>query len=202
MCLIIQVTTDYISRLLKKQNKHTTQKPIKKWHPTPDPSRTACPQKHCVQVSFFMYQTTHCPDLPPKPITIFESVRVSRLDTAFITSQTEQMWKMWSVSKTDCRSTHHASRFRNLIRTSTKVMDTECAKSGGKFSSFHMSSWVVACHLCRVRVPPFLQGMYFCVSHRDCSGSGKYLNFLFLLTPTAVYISLHLLWPGVYFRTI
>jgi hypothetical protein len=54
MCLNIQVTTDYISRLLKKQNKHTTQKPIKKWYPTPDPSRTACPQKH-VCPSFLLH---------------------------------------------------------------------------------------------------------------------------------------------------
>jgi len=30
MCPNFQVTTDYISRLLKVQNKHTTQKPIKK----------------------------------------------------------------------------------------------------------------------------------------------------------------------------
>jgi hypothetical protein len=147
------------------------------------------PSEACV--SKFPYSCMHCPDLPPKPIRIFESVRISRLDTQHSSLvRHNRHEKMWLVLKAECRFTCHASRFQNLIRTSTRVMDTECAKSGSKFCSFHMSSWAVSCHLCRLPVPSFLQGTYFCASHPDCHGPGKYLNFLLSLIPTALYISI------------
>jgi hypothetical protein len=138
-----------------------------------------------------MYQTIHCPDLPPEPIRILKSVRVSRLDTQHSSLvRNNRHEKMWLVLKAECRFTYHTSRFQTLFWTSTSMMDTGCAQFGSKFSFFHMSSWAVACHLCRLPVPPFLRGTYFCASHCGCHGPGRYMNFLFLLIPTALYISL------------
>jgi len=81
MCLNIQVTTDYISRLLKEQNKHTMQKRIKNDIPHQILQGQVALRSLCVQFSLFIYRTVHCPDFPPEPIRIFKSVSVSRLDT-------------------------------------------------------------------------------------------------------------------------
>jgi hypothetical protein len=129
----------------------------KKWHPTPDPSRTGCPQKHVcpsLLVHAGLYIVQICHQNPLGHLRVLKSqdwtqhtslvIKITHKKIIGFKSRMQVYMPCIKISKP---SEHHPGWWMQNVQ------------SGSKYSSSHMSSWAVACHPCRLPLY-LLQGIF------------------------------------------